>query len=108
MSVNQSVDHNTIFHHIPGIDLTSDVIVVGYDHCPYSDNVRRHIPIHKQKNPKAKIAFLELSRGGPADQFRSKTGYTGTFPLIFVRESNKWRHLPNGSTGYADHVNHLK
>lgn len=72
---------------------TKDVVVIGYNSCPYSDQAKRLIC--KTPKFKDKSVFIGFERDHTIKQFKEETKYHGTFPIVFVRDtvSSKMKHI---------------
>ncbi len=79
---------------VPEIKEADRVVIVGYTACPHS---HRALPKARKKKGGMFIHF----DWGKLSQIKSKTGYTGTFPIVLVRNpgSGKLEHV-GGATEY--------
>ncbi len=95
---------------VPELSKEAKVVVIGYliPTCPFSKLAHETIEKHIKKDPSVKgnIIFIELARGHMADEFRLKSDYEGTFPIVFVRDDGHMKDV-NGASGYRKYVESL-
>jgi len=78
------------------------VIIIGYSFCPYS---RKAIALAKEYFG-SDYYFLQFHSHEESGEFRRKIGYFSTdreennFPVIFIREGNKYDFVKGGATGF--------
>lgn len=72
----------------PSLKIPTRVIVIGLRYCPYSSLARDLIRKHKHLSNNHKFIVFDESLTTPfrsANEFRDQTGYTGSYPVVFVQ-----------------------
>lgn len=81
-----------------------NVVIVGYDDCPFTRRAEQLVnnnPSCRKKLPKvALITFKRVS--GP--EMRKQLHHQGTFPVIFVKNSEGQMTFIGGSTDLEQHM----
>lgn len=91
------------------VDPNVSVIIIGYNTCPYSkkalaasEKLKAKSPIHRSK----KVLFVGYEFGGTGE-FKQKSNYRGSFPVVYLRNQHgKFDHV-GGGTDLEELVNRL-
>lgn len=75
-----------------------NVVILGYKTCPYSGKAQKALEYHisKSKRFREKSVFVGFEYGETA-HLKKTANYSGTFPIVFVRDENgKMQHIGGG------------
>jgi glutaredoxin len=76
-------------------DKKYEVVIVGYEMCPFSKMSQS--ALHDLPSAKGHSVFVSVDRGSQAeDNIRTALHYSGTFPLVFVRQNGHMVHVGGG------------
>ena len=76
-----------------------EVVILGYHSCPYSAKAQSALQKHivRSKKFKDKSIFVGFD-WGETGELKRATGYSGSFPIVFVRnKQGKMEHIGGGN-----------
>lgn len=76
-----------------------NVVIIGYKTCPYSGKAQSALKEHitKSNRFREKSVFVGYEFG-ETQELKRRTGYEGTFPIVFVRnEQGIMEHIGGGT-----------
>ena len=77
-----------------------EAVIVGYTNCPYSIKSQQSLQKHISKSNRFKDKSIFVGFDwGETDQLKKQTGYSGTFPIVFVKntKTGKMEHIGGGN-----------
>lgn len=92
------VDFHTLAQAIPELQSLNDrieVVIVGYDSCPYSKKALRASKNHPRWKESGRVLFISYEFGATG-ALKSATGYRGSFPLVYVKQEGKFQYVGGG------------
>ena len=74
-----------------------EVVIIGYHNCPYSRKALAAKGRHPKWQQSGHVLFVAYDFGATGP-FRETTKYRGTFPLVYVKQSDgTFQHIGGGT-----------